>query len=442
MDADQRTFAPLRSEAHFGRVVSCWPERPTSLSGMLAEAGSQEPDRVAVTGGELTLTYREFAAAAAGIAAQLKDGGVGAGDRVALLAINSAEMAVCVFAIAHLGAILVPLSAREQPRGLSHALAISGAVAVICDKNLKGLIPADNGVPMVPGLVIGDDVRVDDTGAAGAPALVSEDDSAAILYTSGTTGLPKGAMLTGLGLIHQSLNFVALAGLSPSDRIGVVAPMSHITGLVLGLLAAVAAKATLLVAPPFKAAPFFDWAAEHRMSATVMVPAMYNLCLRADEFRHADLGPWRVGGYGGAPMPAATIAALAQALPHLSLTNLYGATETSSAMTAMPPAQTAERPTSVGLPVPGARILIMDPEGREVPRGETGEIWHGGPMIVPGYWENPAATEKEFCGGFWRSGDVGSMDADGVVTIHDRLKDMINRGGFKVFAAEVEAILS
>jgi acyl-CoA synthetase (AMP-forming)/AMP-acid ligase II len=172
-----------------------------------------------------------------------------------------------------------------------------------------------------------------------------------------------------------------------------------------------------------------------------MVPAMYNLCLHQADLSAFDLSAWRVGGYGGAPMPAATIERLAKALPGLGLMNAYGATETTSPATIMPPDQTARRRLSVGRPIAGAEICIMDEEGREVPAGETGEIWIRGAMVVPGYWRNPEADMREFAAGFWKSGDIGAIDADGYVHVLDRKKDMVNRGGHKVFTAEVESTL-
>jgi acyl-CoA synthetase (AMP-forming)/AMP-acid ligase II len=218
--------------------------------------------------------------------------------------------------------------------------------------------------------------------------------------------------------------------------------MSHVTGLVAGIHTAVRAGGTIIAMREFKAPRFLDLAARERMSFAVMVPAMYNLCLLQPDFASFDLGAWRIGAYGGAPMPAVTLERLAEALPGLGLMNAYGATETTSPATLMPPAETAARRLSVGLPVAGVEIAVMDDDGREVPAGEHGEVWIRGPMVVPGYWQNPEATAREFVAGFWKSGDIGSVDAEGFVYVHDRKKDMINRGGHKIFTAEVESVLT
>jgi acyl-CoA synthetase (AMP-forming)/AMP-acid ligase II len=173
-----------------------------------------------------------------------------------------------------------------------------------------------------------------------------------------------------------------------------------------------------------------------------MVPAMYNLCLLQADFAAHDLSAWRIGGYGGAPMPIATIERLAASIPGLKLINAYGATETTSPSTMMPGELTADHIDSVGLPCPGTRIAVMDAEGRELPRGEIGEIWIGGAQVIKGYWNNPKATAESFTGGFWHSGDLGSIDADNFVRVFDRQKDMINRGGLKIYSAEVESVLA
>jgi acyl-CoA synthetase (AMP-forming)/AMP-acid ligase II len=198
----------------------------------------------------------------------------------------------------------------------------------------------------------------------------------------------------------------------------------------------------VLMQREFKARDFLELASRERMTFTLVVPAIYNLCLRDPDFSHFDLGRWRLGGFGGAPMPEGTIRALAQKLPRLTLVNAYGATETTSPTTSMPLGLQADHLDSVGITVPCGEVRVMDDAGREVPRGAPGEIWIAGPMVVPGYWADLEATGRDFCDGYWKSGDIGSIDADGYVRVFDRKKDMINRGGYKVYCAEVENVLS
>jgi O-succinylbenzoic acid--CoA ligase len=231
-------------------------------------------------------------------------------------------------------------------------------------------------------------------------------------------------------------------GLRAGDRSVLAVPASHVTGLVAIIATMWQAGGATVVMPEFKAGEFLALASRERITHTILVPAMYNLCLLQPDFERADLSAWRVGGYGGAPMPEATIAALAERVPGLGLVNAYGATETTSPATLLPAALAAARPDSVGLELPCADVIVVDSAGRELPRGESGELWIRGPMVVPGYWDNPQATRESFTAGFWHSGDLGSIDADGFVRVFDRLKDMINRGGYKVFSVEVENVLA
>ncbi|OYU83665.1 MAG: hypothetical protein CFE45_26275 [Burkholderiales bacterium PBB5] len=230
-------------------------------------------------------------------------------------------------------------------------------------------------------------------------------------------------------------------GLGATDRSALAVPASHVTGLVATVLSMLAVGGCIVIVPVFKAADFLALMAAERVTHTLMVPAMYQLCLLQPGLASTDLGAWRVGGYGGAPMPVATIDALASALPGLTLLNAYGATETTSPTTMMPRGQTRRHADTVGVALPAARVMVVDEHGHELPPGETGELWIAGPMVVPGYWANPEATAASFTAGYWHSGDLGSVDAAGYVRVFDRKKDMLNRGGYKVYSVEVENVL-
>jgi long-chain acyl-CoA synthetase len=197
----------------------------------------------------------------------------------------------------------------------------------------------------------------------------------------------------------------------------------------------------LVIMPAFRAEDFLVLAAREGMTHSLMVPAMYNLCLLRPDFARHDLSRWRIGAYGGAPMPVATITALAQTVPSLMLMNCYGSTETTSPSTLMPPGQTAAHNDTVGTALACADIRVMDATGRELPPDHLGEVWIRGPMTVRGYWDNPQATAVSFTAGYWHSGDIGSIDAQGYVKVVDRMKDMINRGGYKIYTIEVENAL-
>ena len=210
-----------------------------------------------------------------------------------------------------------------------------------------------------------------------------------ILYTSGTTGRPKGAMLAHCNIIHSAMVFTSCLKLTAADRSIAAVPLGHVTGVVANIMTMVRCAGALIIMAEFKAAEYLKMAARERITYTVMVPAMYNLCLLQPDFDSYDLSSWRIGGFGGAPMPIATIEKLDAKIPGLKLANCYGATETTSPSTMMPGELTASHIDSVGLPCPGAQIVVMDADGRELPRGEIGEIWIHGALGHQGLLEQP-----------------------------------------------------
>jgi long-chain acyl-CoA synthetase len=435
---------PIREELHFGdRRVRCFADRPASVPAMFEAALERNPDGLALVAGDARLSYRQLAELVQRTAGALAALGVEAGDRVALLLGNRPEFLITLLAAQRIGAIAVPLSIREQTPGLRYMLAQSGARVLVHETALADRLPGEEELPdLAHRIAVGDGGTFGDliasTSRPPSRHEPNEEDTAVVLYTSGTTGGPKGAMLTHLNMVHSVLHYALAMDLGPRDRSLLAVPASHVTGLVAVLLAMVQAGGCSVFLRDFKAKHFLELAARERITHAILVPAMYNLCLLEPDLADFDLSAWRIGGYGGAPMPEASIAKLAEVLPRLRLMNLYGATETTSPATMMPAHHTAGRTDSVGLAVPCGELRIMDPAGREVPRGAAGEVWIGGPMVVPGYWREPELTAAAFAGGFWRSGDIGALDAGGYLRVFDRLKDMINRAGYKVYSAEVE----
>ncbi len=416
----------LRDEAHFGdRVVRCFAERPRSLHEIFARAVEGNGNGEALVCGEERLTWKMLEERVARVAQGLFSRKIGPGDRVALLLGNRSELVVALFAAARLGAIAVPLNIREQKPELAYVLEHCGAALVIHETELADRLPASP-----PRVAVTEFSRLFEKGNS-EPVAVKEEDTAAILYTSGTTGRPKGAMLSHLGIVHSAMHYEHGMALTPADRSIAAVPLSHVTGLIALVAAMARCAGTLVLLPAFRAADFLALASRERATHTVLVPAMYNLCLLDPDFARHDLSRWRIGGYGGAPMPPATIARFAERLPRLGLMNLYGATETTSPATMMPPHETARHADSVGRVVPCGEIRVAD----------NGELWIRGPMVVRGYWNDAVASAREFTEGFWHSGDIGAVDAQGFVYVFDRKKDMINRGGYKVYSAEVESAL-
>ena len=448
MDWSRHQIPAMRLEARFGdRVVPAFCERPSSIWAMIAEAATANPDGEAMVCGARRMSWREVVQQSAQIAAGFHKLGLQPGDRVAVLLGNRIEFVLTLFAAAHAGLVTVLLGTRQQKPEIAYVLTDCGAKLLIHEATLADRVPDAADVPELQHRISVDDGKASPfavllDNAAAQPADVGEQDTAMILYTSGTTGRPKGAMLAHCNVIHSAMVFVSCLKLTAADRSIAAVPLAHVTGVIANIMTMVRCGGTLIIMAEFKAAEYLKVAARERVSYTVMVPAMYNLCLLQPDFESYDLSNWRIGGFGGAPMPVATIEKLNARIPGLKLMNCYGATETTSPSTIMPGELTAAHIDSVGMPCPGAQIIVVDAAGHELPRGEIGEIWIQGGSVIKGYWNNPTATAESFTGGFWHSGDLGSIDRDNFVRVFDRQKDMINRGGLKIYSAEVESVLA
>ena len=447
MDWSQHSIPAMRLEARFGdRLVPAFCERPGDIWAMIADAAARNPDGEALICGDAA---DELARGRAAIGADC--GGICSGsdlqrgDRVAVLLGNRIEFVLTMFAAAHAGLVTVLLSTRQQKPEIAYVLTDCGAKLLIHEATLPTACPMRAtclicciGFPSMTMRRVAIRRARWIMPPSPAPAEVGEEDTAMILYTSGTTGKPKGAMLAHCNVIHSAMVFVSCMQLTSADRSIAAVPLGHVTGVVANIMTMVRCAGALIIMPEFKAAEYLKLAARERVTYTVMVPAMYNLCLLQPDFDSYDLSSWRIGGFGGAPMPIATIERLDAKIPGLKLMNCYGATETTSPSTIMPGELTAEHIDSVGLPCPGAQIIVVDADGHELPRGEIGEIWIHGGSVIKGYWNNPKATAESFTAGFWHSGDLGSIDEENFVRVFDRQKDMINRGGLKIYSAEVE----
>ncbi len=435
----------MRKELHFGRVMSCYAQRPANVNDMLAASFARSPAQTAVVDGSQRLSYSELAARAATLAGHLAARGVNKGDRVAVMLTNGLDAVLSVIAIARLGAILVPLGTRLRRPEIAYIFGDSQPVAIIHGAEFALEFPPEGPAQTLRFNVASAAWQAMCQSGSQSPAPVvpiDEEEVFGILYTSGTTGKPKGAMLTHLNVVHSCLHWEDAHSLQRGERTLVCVPWSHVAGLCGVVLPFLHLGGTLVMMAEFKRREFLLQAQEERITHALMVPAMYGLCLLEPDLASFDLAQWRIAAYGSAPMPEPTIARFAQAFPKLQMCNCYGATETTSPATMMPPGDGVAHAQSIGKTVPCGDIRVMDDHGHELPAGEEGEFWIAGPMVVPGYWRNEQANATSFAGGYWKSGDIGAIDAQGYVRIADRKKDMINRGGFKVYPAEVESVLT
>ena len=433
----------IHKELHWDRVISCYAERPQNVNAMMAAVYASAAGKPALVDGAVRMTYGEVEREAGALAEGLSAMGVRQGDRVAVMLPNQAEAALSVLAISRLGAVLVPLGTRLKKPEISHIFEDAAPVAVIHAAAFAAELPQTGPAR---------DMRIECGGAAWQTMLegkavhpavqIDEHEPFGILYTSGTTGKPKGAVLTHLNVVHSCLHWEDAHRLSRDERTLVCVPWSHVAGLCGVVLPFLAVSGTLIFMAEFKRRDFLVLAQKERITHALMVPAMYGLCLLEPDLESFDLDEWRIGAYGSASMPEPTIRRFAQAFPKLQMCNCYGATETTSPATMMPRGDGVLHAESIGKTVPCGDIRVMDDQGRELLPGEEGELWISGPMVVPGYWQNPEANASSFAAGYWKSGDIGAIDAAGYVRIADRKKDMINRGGFKVYPAEVESVLT
>lgn len=434
----------VRRELHWGRVFDCYVDRASDVWSAIAQAVAERPDAIAVIDGSAEFSFRHLNDDSAGVAGMLVGAGVGQGDRVAIMLGNSVDVYRALLAVIRIGAIVVPVSTRCRSAELNYIFANCEPSAIIFGPEFADELPKTN--PSVklrcntgePGWLAAITANPDELPRFS----ISEEDVFAILYTSGTTGKPKGAMLTHLNVLHSAIHWREAHALSERDRTLLCVPWAHVSGLCGTVMPFLILGATQVVLGEFKRRRALELASKECITHALMVPAMYGLCLLEPDLASFDLSSWRIAAYGGAPMPEPTIARFAEAFPHLAMCNCYGATETTSPTTIMPPGEGSARSDSIGVVVRCGDVRVMDDDGREVACGTDGELWIAGAMVIPGYWRNEAASAASFVGGYWRSGDVGSIDSAGYVRIADRKKDMIIRGGFKIYPAEVESVLT
>ncbi len=351
---------------------------------------------------------------------------------------NRAEFLLAVLPIVRAGGVIIPLGTRLGSAEVAYIAENARPRFAVTAAKWRGKLPVRSSIETI--YVVDDGGLPQAEMARSFPALAAED-LIAIIYTSGTTGKPKGAILTHVNFVHTCLHYLYALALDAPLRSMLALPATHIAGFGPLMSVTLASAGTIVMLPEFKATKAMAMIEAESVNFVVMVPTMYQLCMMSPDLANYDLSSWIYGVYGGAIMPPAVIERVRQNLPRLRLINAYGATKTCAVCTIMPPEATDAAPSSVGLPLACDEIRIMSADGAELPVGETGELWIRGPNVSPGYWENDVAANEAFADGFWRSGDIGSRDEEGRLYIHDRLKDMITRGGFKVFSAEVENAL-
>ncbi len=387
------------------------------------------------------------------VSAGLRDLGVGPGDRVVLVMANCPEVGILYQAIWRAGAVTTPVVFLVSADELAHIVRNSEAVAVATTPEWLPKIEAALAGLDLPVIVVGD---ADPAPAAGALRLVpfaeleaaepgslvdrADDDLAALLYTGGTTGASKGVALTHQNLCHAGSSSRQLSDVLGVNRSLTALPLSHSYGLLVtvGELHALEPRTTVLMRW-FEPARLLALMAEHRVQVTAMVPSMLAMLL-AQPLEDFDLSDLCQVFSGAAPLPGAVAAEFERRVPSARVLEGYGCTESGGIISTSPPDR--PRPGTVGIAVPNLRVRVVDDRDAPVPIGVDGEIVVRGPMVMAGYWREPEQTEQVMAGGWLHTGDIGHLDADGYLTVVDRKKDLIIRGGYNVFPRDVEDVLT
>jgi acyl-CoA synthetase (AMP-forming)/AMP-acid ligase II len=418
---------------------------------VLAHHATRTPDKaITVFEGETT-TYGEMASGAAALAGGLSERGVHRGDVVALLSYNCPEFLETVFAANYLGAIAMPINWRLAAPEVRFLLEHSGARALVCDEPLldlaneatKGIETALVRVSLSPagkdGWTTLADLRATPNRVEPVPA--AADDVHRLMYTSGTTGRPKGVMISHANLAWKNMAHIIEFGFTSSDLGLACGPLYHVGALDLTTTSLIAAGATTIIHRSFEASAVVDELERSRVTTVWLAPAMVNAIMALPDIEQRDLSSVRVVINGGEKMPIPLIERIQRTFPSAWFADAYGLTETVSGDTFLDRDSLVSKLGSVGRPCLYLELDIWDELGRPLPTGERGEIVMRGPKVFSGYWRDPEATATAFAGGWFHTGDVGIRDDDGYLYIVDRFKDMIVSGGENIASSEVERVL-
>jgi acyl-CoA synthetase (AMP-forming)/AMP-acid ligase II len=437
----------------------------TELSTVLRTAAQQHPDRPFLLGEGDPVTFADLDARADRCAAGLAARGIAAGDRVAVAGLNTVDWLTLFFGATRLGAAVVTLNVRYRETELEYMLGQSGTRLAVTPAELAGFdyrgLYAGMGprLPHLESVVFFGDDGPDGFGAllatGGDVADVPLDEStpAVVLYTSGTTGRPKGAVITHGSLLASASGQQQRQSTGPDDVLVATLPFNHVGGITCTIVHALVAGARVALIPAFSPAAALQAAAEHRATVMAGVPTMYVLMLaelaRSDSVSSGDLSALRIAVAGGSNVDPPLATAMAEAFPGAHVENLYGLSETSGAcVISAADDDLATVCETLGTPLAGVEVRVVDPAtGAEVPDGEDGELQVRGPSVVDGYWQMPAETGTAFRDGWLATGDMVTRRPDGHpaaghIVLRGRLKEMFLQGGFNVYPVEVENVLA
>ncbi|WP_034271457.1 acyl-CoA synthetase [Haloechinothrix halophila] len=420
--------------------------RNQGIGSWPARRARKTPDTVAVISGDDRWTYAQQYQRATRLAHALRQLGVRRGDRVAMLAPNHPVFLETLFASGMLGAVFVPLNTRLAAPELAHCLTDSGSGVLIYAPEYAAVVTETgySGRRVAVANAGADALDIEELIASQVSEPLDEpvslDDACMIMYTSGTTGKPKGAVLTHGNITWNSLNVVIDVDLAGDEVTLVVAPLFHTAGLNMTCLPTLLKGGTVILEPTFDPDRVLELIEHRRVTYLFGVPAMYDAIAASPRWPEADLSSLRQLTCGGAPVPPATIRTYLER--GLAFSQGYGMTETSPGALYLTRDMSETKAGSAGVPHFFTDVRLVDPDGIDVGQGEKGEILVSGPTVMAGYWNLPDETARSYHDGEWfRTGDVGVTDEDGFVSIVDRVKDVIISGGENIYPAEVESVL-
>ena len=414
----------------------------TNLAANLTDASGQYPDRPAVRLSDEVLSYADLDDRTARVAGWLRQRGLRPGGRVGIMLPNVLAFPVLYYGVLRAGGAVVPMNPLLKAREVRHYLSDSGAALVFAwdtaaGEAAAGAAAAAAGAETVT-VTAGSLGEMESWPSSPEVADREDDDTAVILYTSGTTGTPKGAQLTHANMrANASVTATTLLDLSPDDVIMGCLPMFHAFGQTCGLNTAVLTGASITLVPRFDAATALKVIERDRVTVFEGVPTMYVAMLSAGA-GIADTSTLRVCVSGGAALPVEVLRGFAEVFG-AHIIEGYGLSETSPVASFN--RLDAARPGSIGYPVDGVNMKVVAEDGTEVPAGEVGEIAIRGHNVMKGYWNRPEATAEAIRDGWFHTGDMARKDEDGFYFIVDRKKDLIIRGGFNVYPREIEEVL-
>ncbi|MEU7721507.1 acyl-CoA synthetase [Streptomyces tibetensis] len=412
----------------------------STVDSVLRRSARRTPARVAVEYAERSWTYDELDTAVSRAASVLLGEGLNPGDRVGAYGHNSDAYLIAFLACARAGLVHVPVNQNLTGDDLAYIVRQSGSTLVLTDPDLEAQLPG--GVRTLP-LRDADDsllARLPGAPAHDGPEPRAED-LVQLLYTSGTTALPKGAMMTHRALVHEYLSAITALDLSAGDRPAHSLPLYHSAQMHVFLLPYLAVGATNIILDAPDGDRLLDLIEAGRVDSLFAPPTVWIALSGRPDFATRDLSGLRKAYYGASIMPVPVLERLRERLPDLAFYNCFGQSEIGPLATVLAPGEHKGRMDSCGRPVLFVDARVVDENGEDVPDGTPGEIVYRSPQLCEGYWDKPEETAEAFRDGWFRSGDLAVRDAHGYFTIVDRVKDVINSGGVVVASRQVEDAL-